>query len=158
MGDSPAAPPAGTFPASVPVAPKSGRRWKRIAPQWIPLLGAIAVAFLILVLVTVPVPHSFSFKVVTFAFWGEGPRTAGWANFPALSPGSRVSGTWYSEKGALVEFNITDDSGTVYSVNGTSGSFSFTSSGVWAQVLLFATQLGVNVSVTGTYWSPEWQI
>jgi len=156
MGDSPDSPRPQLSPGSVSISQKNRRHWKRITPRWIPVLAAIVVAFLILGLVTVPIPHSFSFRVVTFAEWGEGPRFAGSAYFPAMSPGSRVSGSWVSEQGIPVEFNITDQSGTVYSANGTSGSFAFTSHGAWPEILMFATQLGVNVSVSGTYWSPDW--
>ena len=145
---------------SGPVPEETGRSRKRIRAQWIPVLGAIAVALIVLGLVVIPVPHPFSLKVSSFypqpVYQSAGWE--GWVNFPTLSSGSHVSGSWSSDQGALVTVNITDQTGQIYSAKGASGSFSFTSPGVWAQVLVYAAQAGVNVSVSGTYSSPEWSL
>jgi len=131
---------------------------RRLAAQWIPVFGAIAVALIILGLVAAPIPHAYSLRVSNFFYDPTDSNFEGWANFPTMAPGSHVSGGWSTEQGVVVELTISGQGGTLYSAKGASGAFSFTSPSAWAQVVVYESQFGVNVSVSGTYWSPAWLI
>jgi hypothetical protein len=144
---------------SQPTSLASRRRGGRIAPQWIPVFGAVAVGLVILAIAIVPVPHPFSFTIVTMPAPPYFNETAlGYANLPCTVAGAAVSASWTTGGGVPVKLDVVDGASTVYSANGSSGSFSFTSTADCPEVLVSSSQVGETISLSGTYWSPEWRI
>lgn len=159
IGRPPESSPPDVLSAAQTTPPAGHRRKKKLTLQWALIIGAVALPFLILGLAFVPVPQSYSFTIVTLpAPPYYQARALGWAGFPAMVPGSHVSGSWTSEDGVPVEFNITDGGTVIFSANGSSGSFSFTAKTWYPGVFVYTSQVGLNISVSGSYWSPEWPI
>jgi hypothetical protein len=108
----------------------------------------IAILFLILVVaLIVPVPHNFSENFST------GLLSVGGASL-TVPDGSSVQGSWSTNNGGSVTFQISDANGhVVYTADAASGSFGFSATNppyVFAASAFFSE----SVSVTGTYTAP----
>ena len=116
-------------------------------------LGAILLVGLFTALLAVPVPHTFSMQLVLF---GNGVGALVVEEFPR---GAVVSGSWYSTSGSTVNMAIEGPNGMFYSVNASSGTFSFTAQGIpWAAYdFLAVSDTADHVAVSGSFSAPIWQ-
>ena len=133
--------------------PSEFHAWWRRTGRYVTIAG-IALVLIVAAELLVPVEQSFSTQLVTR------PGSAGGIAFVWFSPGLHVTGSWGTNPTGPVNFTIQGPSGSLlYSVNATSGAFSFETHGVpWSEYTFFGQSGSVEtVTITGTYLAPNWQ-
>jgi len=132
--------------------PTESRAWWRRTGRYAAVAGVV-VFLLVAALLTAPVHQSFSTQLDVFS--GEGGGIA----VESLPQGTHVTGSWTSNPAGLVNFTIQDTSGvTIYAVNASSGTFSFTAEGVPYTWYTFQGTASFNgtVTITGAFNAPMW--
>jgi hypothetical protein len=128
------------------------RAWWRRTGRYV-TVGGMTIVVVVAALLIVPVRQSFSTQL---SVYGGGSGGIGFEVFPQ---GARVTGSWSANPPGLVNFTIQGPSGAdIYSSNASSGTFSFTASGVPFAVYTFWGQSASpeTVSVRGSFNAPMW--
>jgi hypothetical protein len=115
---------------------------------------SVTILVIVAALLLVPVHQSFSTQLSISGGQGGG---ISFEEFPAA--GIQVTGSWSASPAGLVNFTIQDTSGaTIYTVNASSGTFSFVTSGVpWPLYTFWGHSLSSEtVTVSGSYNAPIW--
>ncbi|MGA8664036.1 MAG: hypothetical protein WB809_03065 [Thermoplasmata archaeon] len=131
--------------------PTESRAWWHRTGRYVGVAASVVV-LVMAALLLVPVHQSFSAQLSTSGGGG------GFA-FESFPRGVHVTGSWTSSSGGPVNFSIQDTSGaTIYEVNATSGTFSFTAEGVpFAEYTFWGfAASNSSVAITGSFNAPTW--
>ena len=118
-------------------------------------VSGVVVFVVVTALLVVPVRQSFSAQL------SIGGGNVGGITNELFPPGTVVTGSWSTSPKGPVNFTIQGGSysGDVYTANGSSGTFSFATTGSpWALYDFFGTSSSPEtVNIGGTFTAPTWQ-